>query len=136
MRHRITIYSVDSSAQDAAGQPADVETELAAQWASIEPLTGRESWLLPQAVLDRMKPRSMSGGAGGDDGLLYATGHDHTELYALRVPATGERLELVATLPIPFEGQAIAWDPKDKRLLWGISRKDRKAIAVRIPAVK
>jgi hypothetical protein len=96
----------------------------------------QQSWLLPQAVLDRMKPMSMSGGAWGDDGLLYATGHDHTELYALRVPANGERLELVATLPIPFEGQAIAWDPKEKRLLWGISRKDRKAIAVRIPAAK
>ena len=51
-------------------------------------------------------------------------------------PATGERLQLVATLPIPFEGQAIAWDPKEKRLLWGISRKDRKAIAVRIAPVK
>jgi SPP1 family predicted phage head-tail adaptor len=50
MRHRITIFSVDSAAQDAAGQPADVETELATQWASIEPLTGRESWLLPQVV--------------------------------------------------------------------------------------
>jgi hypothetical protein len=87
-------------------------------------------------VLERMKPMSMSGGAWGDDGLLYATGHDHTELYALRVPAQGERLELVTTLPIPFEGQAIAWDPKEKRLLWGISRKDRKAIAVRIPPVK
>jgi hypothetical protein len=92
-------------------------------------------WLLPIAVLARMKPMSMSGGAWGDDGLLYATGHDHTELYALRVPAKGERLELAATLPIPFEGQAIAWDPKQKRLLWGISRKARKAIAVRIPPV-
>jgi hypothetical protein len=94
-----------------------------------------QSWLLPQAVLDRMKPMSMSGGAWGDDGLLYATGHDHPELYALRVPAKGDRLELVATLPIPFEGQAIAFDPQDHRLLWGISRKDRRAIAVRIPAV-
>ena len=94
-----------------------------------------QRWLLPQAVLDRMKPMSMSGGAFGNDGLLYGTGHDHTELYALRVPATGDRLELVATLPIPFEGQAIAWDAKSPRLLWGISRKMRRAIAVRIPAI-
>ncbi len=95
----------------------------------------QQRWLLPQAVLDRMKPMSMSGGAWGDDGLLYVTGHDHTELYALRVPANGDRLALVATLPIPFEGQAIAFDPRDHRLLWGISRKDRRAIAVRIPPV-
>ena len=47
-----------------------------------------------------------------------------------------EGLELAATLPIPFEGQAIDWDPKAKRLLWGISRKDRKAIAVILPNVE
>lgn len=94
------------------------------------------SWLLPDAVLDRMKPFSTSGGAWGNDRLLYVTGHDHPELYALRVPQNGSTLELVATLPIPFEGQAIAWDAKEPRLLWGISRKARRAIAVRIPAVK
>ena len=48
----------------------------------------------------------------------------------------GSTLELAATLPIPFEGQAIDWDPKAKRLLWGISRKDRKAIAVILPNVE
>ena len=68
----------------------------------------QQSWLLSAAVLERMKPMSMSGGAWGDDGLLYGTGHDLPELYALRVPAQGDRLELVDTLPIPFEGQAIA----------------------------
>jgi hypothetical protein len=95
-----------------------------------------QTFRLPDAVLARMAPMSNSGGAFGDDGLLYVTGHDRPELYVLRVPASGATLELVATLPIPFEGQAIAWDPKEKRLLWGISRKDRKAIAVRIPGVK
>jgi hypothetical protein len=92
-------------------------------------------YLLPDAVLERMKPMSTSGGAWGDDGLLYVTGHDRPEVYALRLPKAGSTLELVATLPIPFEGQAIDWDPKQKRLLWGISRKDRKAIAVAIPTV-
>lgn len=91
---------------------------------------------LPDAVLERMAPMSTSGGGWGDDRLLYVTGHDRPEVYALRLPKAGSVLELVATLPIPFEGQAIDWDPKEKRLLWGISRKDRKAIAVRIPDVK
>jgi len=90
-------------------------------------------YALPDAVLDRMAPMSTSGGAWGDDGLLYVTGHDRPELYAFRVPVAGSVLELVATIAIPFEGQAIDWDPKAKRLLWGISRKDRKAIAVTIP---
>jgi hypothetical protein len=91
---------------------------------------------LPDTVLERMAPMSTSGGAWGDDGLLYVTGHDRPELYALRPPKAGSVLELVATIPIPFEGQAIDWDPKAKRLLWGISRKDRKAIAVTIPRVE
>ena len=101
-----------------------------AQWRQIEAFT------LPDPVLERMAPMSTSGGAWGDDGLLYVTGHDRPELYALRPPKAGSVLELVATIPIPFEGQAIDWDPKEKRLLWGISRKDRKAIAVTIPRVE
>jgi len=92
-------------------------------------------YALPEAVLERMAPMSTSGGAWGDDDLLYVTGHDRPELYALRLPKAGSVLELVATIAIPFEGQAIDWDPKAKRLLWGISRKDRKAIAVTIPKV-
>lgn len=100
------------------------------QWRKIEGFT------LPDAVLERMAPMSTSGGAWGDDGLLYVTGHDRPEVYALRLPKAGSALELVDTLPIPFEGQAIDWDPKEKRLLWGISRKDRKAIAVTIPPVR
>ena len=94
-----------------------------------------EAWTLPDAVLERMAPMSNSGGGWGDDGLLYLTGHDRPEVYALRLPKAGSTLELVATLPIPFEGQAIDWDPKQKRLLWGISRKERKAIAVTLPDV-
>jgi len=93
------------------------------------------AWTLPDAVLDRMAPMSNSGGGWGDDGLLYLTGHDRPEVYAVRLPKAGSTLELVATLPIPFEGQAIDWDPKQKRLLWGISRKERKAIAVTLPDV-
>jgi hypothetical protein len=95
----------------------------------------QEAYLLPQAVLGRMAPMSNSGGAWGDDGLLYLTGHDRPELYALALPMAGSTLELAATITIPFEGQAIAWDPKEKRLLWGISRKNRKAVAVKVPDV-
>lgn len=95
----------------------------------------QEAWLLPQTVLERMAPMSNSGGAWGDDGLLYLTGHDRPELYVLALPKAGATLELVATITIPFEGQAIAWDPAEKRLLWGISRKNHKAIAVKIPAI-
>src|SRR3546814_3132690 len=83
--------------------------------ASFRPL---ESWLFPDAVLARFAPKSCSGFAWGPDGLMYASGHDRPEVYALRLPKAGATLELVATLPVPTEGQAIDWDPAEPRLLW------------------
>jgi len=92
------------------------------------------SWLFPLAVLDRFTPRSCSGGSWGDDGLLYVTGHDLPELYALRLPLAGTRLELVATIGLPTGGQAIAWEHGDKRRLWTIDRATKAAVASTIPA--
>jgi hypothetical protein len=92
------------------------------------------AWALPAAVLERMAPYSCSGGGFGDDGLLYLTGHDRPELYALAIPTEGGAiLDLVATLTIPFEGQAIAWDPYEKRTLWGVNRATRQVVAVQVP---
>ena len=93
------------------------------------------AWLFPPAVLDQMAPYSSSGGAWGDDGYLYVTGHDRPELYVLALPEAGSILRHVATIPIPTNGQAIAWDPKEKRMLWSIERKVRELVASRVPAV-
>jgi hypothetical protein len=71
----------------------------------------------------------------GDDGLLYVTGHDRPELYALRVPAAGGVLEHVATIAIPTGGQAISWDAREPRLLWSIERRTHELVATRIPTV-
>src|SRR3546814_11939756 len=78
--------------------------------ASFRPL---ESWLFPDAVLARFAPKSCSGFAWGPDGLMYASGHDRPEVYALRLPKAGATLELVATLPVPTEGQAIDWEDRE-----------------------
>ena len=95
-----------------------------------------EAWTLPETVLARMAPYSCSGGGFGDDGLLYVTGHDRPELYALKVPTEGAAvLDHVATLAIPVEGQAIVWDPYDKRILWGVNRATRQVVAVKVPPV-
>lgn len=93
------------------------------------------SWTFPDAVLARFAPYSASGGGFGPDGLLYVTGHDRPELYALAIPAEGTVLELVATLPIAVEGQAIVWDRSEDRVLWGVSRQRREVVAMRIPPV-
>jgi hypothetical protein len=92
-------------------------------------------WSFPTSVLNRFTPRSASGGAWGENGLLYVSGHDLPEVYVLRLPKTGTVLEHVATIASPIEGQAIALDPADPRAMYGISRKKREVVATRLPAL-
>ncbi len=89
----------------------------------------------PDTVLERFSPRSSSGGAWADDGLLYVTGHDRPELYVMRVPKAGDVLEHVGTFAIPTPGQAIAWQRGAKRILWGIERARNEVVAAQIPEV-
>ena len=90
------------------------------------------AWTFPTEVVDRFVPYSNSGGSFGPNGLLYATGHDRSELYALRIPRNGTRLELVDTLPINIAGQGIAWDRTDIGVVYGIHRKTKEVIVSRI----
>jgi hypothetical protein len=94
-----------------------------------------ESWTFPPEVLDRMAPRSASGGTFGAKGRLYVTGHDRPELYVLEVPKGGGVLKLVATIPVPIEGQAIAFDRSAKDVLFGISRARREVVGFKLPRV-
>jgi len=94
-----------------------------------------DSWLFPQAVLARFAPRSCSGVTWGADGLLYASGHDRAEVYALRLPTSGSVLDHVATLAMPTAGQAIDWDP-EARILWSIDRAGRRLVGTHLPDVK
>lgn len=98
--------------------------------------TEQGAWLFPASVLERFKPYSSSGGIWGADGLLYVTGHDRPELYALKLPEAGSALEHVATIAIPTNGQAIAWERGGNRVMWSIERKDKAVVAVRVPVVK
>lgn len=91
------------------------------------------SWIFPEEVLSRMVPRSCSGLSWGDDGLIYATGHDRPEVYALRLPEAGSRLELAGILGISTPGQAIDWDPKARRRLWSIDRGTGEVVASEMP---
>lgn len=91
----------------------------------------KRRFTFPEAVLARFAPKSCSGGSW-KGGLFYVTGHDRPELYALRVPAKGNVLELVATYAIPTQGQAIDWDPDAPATLWSIERKAREMVATPI----
>ena len=91
-----------------------------------------QAWVFPPAVLQRFAPGSNSGGAWGADGLLYCTGHDHGELYALRLPKSGSVLQLVETLKVEITGQGIAWDPTAPGVLYGINRAKKQVIVSRL----
>ncbi len=86
------------------------------------------TWHFPRAVIDRFVPYSNSGGSFGPDGLLYVTGHDRSEVYALRIPPEGGLLKLVRTVPVEIFGQGIAWDRADRGVLFGIRRKDKQVV--------
>lgn len=88
----------------------------------------------PPEVVRRFGARSSSGGSFGPDGLLYATGHDAPELYALRAPAAGGELELVAVVPAPIAGQGLAFDASEPDVLWTIRRASREVVASRLVA--
>lgn len=94
------------------------------------------SWLFPDDVLAQFAPMSCSGGSWGDDGLLYVTGHDRPEMYALRLPEAGTVLEHVATIPILSPGQAFSWDRSVPGTIWSIDRGGKRVIASRVPPVR
>lgn len=97
--------------------------------------TPKQTWRYPDEVLARFAPSSNSGGIFGSDGLIYASGHDRPEIYALKADPASPTLSLVAILPAPIEGQAIAWDPVQPRIVWGISRANREVVSFRLPPV-
>lgn len=90
-------------------------------------------WGLPDTVLERLSPSSVSGASWSEDGLLYLSGHDRPELYAMALPQAGGLLRHVATVGIASHGQAIDIDPSDKGLIWSIDRDSRTVLASRLP---
>ena len=92
-------------------------------------------WTLPASVLDRMRPMSNSGGSWGPDELLYLTGHDRPELYAVTLPESESKASLRAIVHAPGnEGQGIAWDRSTSaRVIWGIFKRERRVVRLEIP---
>lgn len=89
-------------------------------------------WGLPAPVLDLLAPKSISGASWGQNGLLYLSGHDKPEIYAMKLPEAGPVLDHVGTFSISTNGQAIDVDPKDPGLLWSIDRKSKVVVGSRL----
>lgn len=96
------------------------------QWRKVE------GWALPPTILSRIAPMSVSGGGWGPDGRLYLSGHDLPELYVVRIPDGGGVLDHLETLGIEAEGQTIDWDESQPGMLYGITRKTREILAMRV----
>ncbi|AEI50859.1 hypothetical protein [Runella slithyformis] len=98
------------------------------QWQQVE------AWAFPAQVLEAFSPKSTSGGAWGNDGLLYCTGHDKPELYVLRLPERGAVLQYVKTIPTVSEGQGFSIDHSVKNtfILYGITRTDNYVLVSKV----
>lgn len=89
-------------------------------------------WMLPKALIERLRPESISGGSFTEDGKLYLSPHHWEEVYVCQIPKMGYEIELVKTIPVPFQGQGLAWDRYQPGVLWGMHREKREVISVKI----
>lgn len=89
-----------------------------------------ESWIYPKNIIELFTPKSNSGGAFGDNGLLYCTGHDKPEIYILGIPDSGYTLNHIKTIPVNIHGQGIAVDRsvKNKLVIYGLNRETNSVI--------
>lgn len=92
----------------------------------------QQAWIFPDNIIRRSEPMSISGGSWGTDGLLYVTGHDHPEVYVMRLPRAGSILEHIETIPFAIDGQGIAWDRSRPGVLYGISRPNNHVVAAEL----
>ncbi len=91
------------------------------------------AWVFPKNVLESFGHMSASGGRWGLNGFLYVTGHDLPELYVLKLPKAGARLEYVKTIAIPTNGQAFDWDMTKPNHMWSIERRKTEVVESLLP---
>ncbi len=93
-------------------------------------------YMLPNSVLERLRPDAASGGALGPDGLLYLMGHDRPELYVLAKPSMGPKLVHLATISVEAEGQAFSWDfTTNARHIYAVDRRQGRVLVIKVPLV-
>ena len=89
-------------------------------------------YVYPRDVVERFQEMSNSGGAWGEDGRLYVTGHDEAAVFVLSLPTAGSVLRLQEVLPVAAEGQGIAWDRSEPGMLYSILRSTRKVVVSKL----
>ncbi len=93
------------------------------------------SWKFPEVIVQKFAPYSCSGGAWGKDGLLYVSGHDEPELYALKLINGKTKFQYLKTVRVDSNGQGIAFDRNSPNYdLYTIKRKERLVVVSHFPA--
>jgi len=90
-----------------------------------------QGWAYPKEVLAKLGQYSISGGVFVGDSL-FCTGHDNQEVYVLAFPEGGSTLVLQDTFPVANQGQGIAWDLTDPGHLYGIDKRKREIIVMKV----
>ena len=91
-----------------------------------------QCWMFPKELIHKFKWGGISGGGFGPGGFLYVSGHDNPELYVLRFPKAGSTLEWIATVSLPIQGQAFAWDPVRPNIVYGIRRAQKEVVEIKV----
>ena len=91
-----------------------------------------QCWMFPKELIQKFKWGGMSGGGFGPGGFLYVSGHDNPELYVLRFPKAGSTMEWIATVSLPIQGQAFAWDPVRPNIVYGIRRNQKEVVEIKV----
>jgi hypothetical protein len=89
-------------------------------------------WVLPEKLVQRVTPYSISGAAFAHNGKLVCTHHHFKELYILALPQMGSELVWESTISSPIGGQGIAFDPRENDILWGIDKSTREVIKTQL----
>lgn len=101
------------------------------EWSTLvkfdENWTRTSSWTLPDDLLEKLRPYSLSGGVFVTDKQLLTTGHHDPCGYLLDLPNAGSELRFKNELKIPVKGQGIAHDPQTNSF-WGIDRSSKEVV--------
>ncbi|MFH5803054.1 hypothetical protein [Alienimonas sp. DA493] len=89
-------------------------------------------FVLPESLLRRLRPHSVSGASFDVEGRLWLSGHDLPELYRVAFPRVGSEMVLEAAHPALIAGQGIAWDPSEPGVLWGTRRREGLVVKMRL----
>lgn len=118
------------------GTPGKMEPGKDVSWSQLVKFNKhwqkQEAWVLPQELIKKIEPFSLSGGVITKEGKILCSPHHNKELYLLEFPAQGAELVLSKTIATSINGQAIAWDTFEKDVLWGISRDTREVIKTKM----